>query len=320
MYIKLKNSYYLKMDHADLNDFDKIKLLGRGGSGEVYLVEKHDTNCKYAMKITKTDSKRALNNALIEKDILIHTHHPFVATLFYSFQSDSQLYMIMPYCECGNFYNFMKKQEHKCFNEEQTTYYASCILLALEYLHFIGVIYRDLKLENILVCLSGRILLSDFDLSIYEKNRVTMRTFKKPHSNELGVVSEPDITLNNTVGTPEYFAPEIVDGKPYTCIVDWWAFGVLIYEMFHGYTPFYHKKIQETYNLIRRCDLSFPHHTPQGHKLSNKAKDIIKDLLKPDPHKRLGFTGGAAEIKCHAFFSDVKFQLLLKQDPADLYK
>ena len=298
------------MELVNLTDFDKIKLLGTGSSAEVYLVEKQ--NCKYAMKITRKDSKRAFTNALIEKDILIHSQHPFVSRLFYSFQSESQLYMIMPYCECGNFYNFMKQQELQCFTEEQTKYYASCILLALEYLHFIGVIYRDLKLENVLVCLSGHILLSDFDLSIYAKT-TSVRTFKKPHG-EFSVISEPNITVNSMAGTPEYLAPEIIDGKYYTCVVDWWQYGILVYEMLYGHTPFYHTNTHQIFNLIKQCYLIFPHHYP-GHKVSHKAKDVIKHLLIRDPNKRLGFVGGAAEIKCHSFFSEIEFQLLRHKIP-----
>lgn len=302
-------------EQLSINDFDKIKCLGNGSAGEVYLVKKHNTNCEYAMKVIKTDTKSSTNKALTEQEILIHSHHPFIATLFYSFQTELQLYIIMPYCECGNFYHFMRKQKYKCFNEEQTKYYASCILLALEYLHFTGVIYRDLKPENILVCLSGRILLTDFNLSVYGKNKVTMKTFKKPHAHDLGVVSEPNVIMYGQVGTPEYFAPEVVDNKPYTCIVDWWSFGILIYEMFYGSTPFRHNDMETMYKLISKCHLSFPHHTPQNHELSHKAKNLIKKLLRHDSYKRLGFNGGAVEIKCHPFFNDVEFQLLRNKIP-----
>ena len=299
----------------NVDDFKTIKLLGSGSCGKVYLVKQDNTNYQYAMKVINTDSKRAIVKALTEKEILIHTHHPFIATMYYHFQTDLQIYIIMLYCEYGDFYHFMKKQEYKCFTEEQTKYYASCILLALEYLHYMGVIYRDLKPENILVCSSGRILLSDFDLSYYEKTKVIMKIFKKPHSHDIGVVSEPNVILDGKVGTPEYFAPEIVENKQYTCVVDWWSLGILIYEMLYDHTPFKHKKPEIMYKIISECHLIFPHHTPQGLEISHKAKNLIKDLLKHEPAKRLGFHGGATEIKFDAFFKDVEFQLLYNKIP-----
>ena len=299
----------------DIGDFETIKLLGIGSCGQVYLVKQHDTNCQYAMKVINNDKKRLTSRALNEQEILIHTCHPFIATSYYCFKTDCELCIIMGYCEFGNFYNFMQKQEKHCFNEEQTKYYASCILLALEYLHFIGVIYRDLKPENILVCSSGRIRLSDFDLSLYEKDKVIMKKFKKPHSHDWGVVSEPDVTMIGLVGTAEYLAPEILEKKRYTCVIDWWSFGIFIYEMLFDHTPFRHRDNEIMYQLIKQCHLVFPHKTPKGLEISSKAKHLIKNLLKHDPNKRIGFNGGATEIKCDPFFRDVAFQLLFNQDP-----
>lgn len=301
------------MESVDLTSFDTIQLLGSGSCGSVFLVEKHDDHCKYAMKVTKKDSKNALHNAIIEQDILVHLHHPFIITLHYSWQKDAQMYIVMPYCECGNFYNFMKRQKYQCFTEEQTKYYASCILLALEYLHSVGIVYIDLKPENILVCASGRIMLSDFDLSVYNKDKIIRKTFKTSHD-EIGVVVEPNVVLYGKAGTPEYIAPESIENKPYTCIVDWWSLGILIYEMLYGITPFYHKDISEIYKLISKCHLTFPRYTPLHYKLSHPCKSLIKSLLKHDPNKRLGYNG-AVEIKGHSFFEDVEFQLLRNKIP-----
>ena len=298
-----------------IDDFEKIKLLGSGSCGDVYLVKNHNNNLQYAMKIIAKNSQHLINKALTEKEILVHLHHPFITELFYSFQTSSEFYIIMSYCEYGDFYHFMRKQKQRCFNEEQTKYYASCILLALEYLHLNGIIYRDLKPENILVTKSGHIKLTDFDLSVYEKENITTRTMRNHHSHDLHVVCEPTIIMCEKVGTPEYFAPEIVDEKPYTCQVDWWAFGIFIYEMLYGYTPFVANSIQSIQNLIKKCHLEFSTHTPQGLKLSTKVKKLIKKLLKYEPHKRLGFKGGAIEIKDHPFFDGVEFQLLRSQIP-----
>lgn len=282
----------LSRETPNIRDFNIIKLIGEGISSKVFLVEKRDTNREYAMKVIAKN----LDKALLERDILMDLHHPFVATLSYSFQNETQLYIVMPYCEYGDLFDFMHDQKQRCFSTVQTVYYASCTLLALEYLHSIGVIYRDLKLENILMNSSGHILLTDFGLSVYDKNNPG---------------PEPNNIMNDIVGTPEYLAPEIVDGQSYTCIVDWWSFGILIYEMLHGYPPFCSDDTEVLFKLISKCDLSS---RLQRDKLSSKAKSIIKKLLKRNPSKRLG-SNGAAEIKDHSFFSDVDFQSLCYEKP-----
>jgi protein-serine/threonine kinase len=289
------------MDSA--NDFRKIKLLGDGSAGEVYLVENVNNKLKYAMKTFKNKKRQATR----ERDILLSTEHPFIIKMIHNFQDGDDFYLFLTYCECGDLYEFMMKRERRCFGEKQARYYSSCILLALEYLHSNGIVYRDLKLENILICSSGRILLSDFDLS--SRGDVITKNFKDIE------FSEPNITLRGINGTPEYLAPEIVNSVPYTCIIDWWAFGVLIYEMLYSKTPFFHDNVEIMFYLIKEHDVIFPHHTPQGCKISDKVRDLINDLLKYKPDDRLGFRGGAPEIKEHLFFKKVDFKSLHGQIP-----
>lgn len=109
-------------------------------------------------------------------------------------------------------------------------------------------------------------------------------------------------------------APEIIEGKPYTCIVDWWSYGILLFEMLFGRSPFRGKDMKETFDLIRQCHVEFPHHL-QDHEVSPKSKDLIRALLHHNQKKRLGYNGGAAEIKDHPFFNEVKFQLLSSTVP-----
>lgn len=108
-------------------------------------------------------------------------------------------------------------------------------------------------------------------------------------------------------------APEIIEGKPYTCIVDWWSYGILIFEMLYGRSPFRGKDMKVTFELIRQCHVEFPHHPHE--EVSQKAKDLIRALLHHNQKKRLGYSGGAAEIKDHPFFAEVKFQLLSSMSP-----
>jgi len=289
-----------------LTNFNKISLLGKGGSGEVYLVENIDTELKYAMKVSNKDTGRANK----ERNILKALDHPFIMPLVDSFQDDNYIYMILPLCEKGDLYEHMKKQEGLCFAKEEVRYYASCTLLAIQYLHFMGVVYRDLKLENILLLSSGRIMLSDFDLSFMHDD-IVIKSYKK-----IGTVSEPNVTMYEKNGTLEYLAPEMVQQDKYTCIVDWWSFGILIYEMFYGKTPFVHPSSAKTYRNIIECKLTFPLYTPKGMVISKHGRSLIKKLLKIEPSKRLGYEGGALEILEHPFFRGINLYRLYDQSPS----
>ena len=303
-------------NQVTIDDFEKINLLGAGSCGDVYLVRHKRTKYIYAMKRLKKDTKRKnITRALTERQILTHTDYPFISTLFFCFQTELSLYIVMQYCAGGDFYYVIHGQPNNCLTEAQTKFYSSCILLALEYLHFNGIIYRDLKPENILMHESGHIVLTDFDLSFCSTDKVIPRVITKPYSHCMGVCAEPDIKCNEQVGTAEYMAPEVVIGKPYTSIVDWWSFGILFFEMLYGTTPFYGKTNCDIFKLIRKCQFEFPNHAPDGSDVSSKAKKLIKSLLIYEPEKRLGFKGGSTEIKDHPFFKDVEFQLLRSQVP-----
>jgi protein-serine/threonine kinase len=299
-----------------IENFEKMNILGIGASGTVYLVKNKNTQILYAMKVIPKKNSQYLNTKIAtEYNILLNSTHPFISKIFHYFQSELEISMIMQYCAGGDFYHFLRSQTLQCINEKQTLYYASCILLALEYLHFNGIIYRDLKPENILVQSDGHIILTDFDLSVCASNKVVPHLYSKHYSHTCGVAAEPTVIMYDTIGTAEYIAPEIINQKPYTCIVDWWSYGILIYEMLYGYTPFKGRDTINTFKIICECKLVFPHETPQGIKLSHKVKNLIKKLLIQDPNKRFGHEGGATEIKDHPFFKNIHFQLLRNQIP-----
>lgn len=323
---KFKTSTSACSKQLSLRDFENIKLLGVGAAGHVYLVKKNDNNRIYAMKVLQKDklSERAQKKALVERNVLLNLHHPFISTLFFSFQTESKLFILMQYCAGGDLYSLMHRQPGYCFLEHQAKFYVSCVLQALEYLHFNGVVYRDIKPENILIRETGHIVLTDFDLSICSPESVHPRLLKHHHQilkfnhhhEKDIVVAEPEIKLSaGLIGTAEYIAPEIIEGKPYTCIVDWWSFGILIYELLYGITPFKGKDENTTFSNIKKCHLEFTHHPREEEEISHKAKSLIRDLLHHNPKKRIGYEGGASEIKDHSFFRDVKFQLLVHQEP-----
>jgi protein-serine/threonine kinase len=301
-----------------LNDFERLKLIGVGGVGHVYLVRLRGTQQLYAMKTCRKldmEKQNKIKRALTEREVLATADHPFISTLYYSFQSSTQLCFIMQYCAGGEFYRVIQRQPMKCLLEDQVKFYASEVLLALEYLHLKGFIYRDLKPENILMHATGHVLLTDFDLSKHASNPVQPRLVTKMYSGSTGVVSEPDLITNSFVGTEEYLAPEVIKGTGHNATVDWWTFGILIYEMLYGVTPFKGKNQQETFLKIQKQPLvNFPPH-PRGVQVTKTVKTLLKALLSVDNKKRLGTTGGATDIKDHPFFKDIKWQLLRQITP-----
>jgi serine/threonine protein kinase len=199
------------------------------------------------------------------------------------------------------------------------------VLLALQYVHLLGVIYRDLKPENLLMHRTGHVLLTDFDLS-YDKGtthpsvtRVIKRVDKRPHGHNGGpsmteeytMYAEPMARANSFVGTEEYLAPEVISGTGHGAPVDWWCLGILLYELLLGTTPFKGTRREVTFHNIIHTPLAFPT-TPT---ISDSAKDLITKLLVKDPSRRLGSKSGADDIKPHPFFHSVKWALLRNSTP-----
>jgi protein-serine/threonine kinase len=299
------------------DDFNQLKLIGRGAVGHVYVVERVSNHKLYAMKVLdKREMKKRnkVKRALTEREILATADHPFIVTLYWSFQSKDKLYFIMDYCAGGEFFRMLQLQPSKCLAESSVKFYAAEVLLALEYLHFQGFVYRDLKPENILLHESGHVMLTDFDLSKAAATGLNPQVVRGMFDKTPQLYANPTLSTTSFVGTTEYIAPEIIQGYGQSSAVDWWTFGVLIYEMLFGTTPFRADDSRKTLDNILKAGVKVAKENPHG-KVSGACKKLIKQLLHTDPKKRLGAKRGATDIKKHAWFSDVEFALIRNETP-----
>ncbi|KAJ0425566.1 kinase-like domain-containing protein [Aspergillus carlsbadensis] len=304
--------------------FDKIKLIGKGDVGKVYLVREKKSSRLYAMKVLSKKEmikRNKIKRALAEQEILATSNHPFIVTLYHSFQSEDYLYLCMEYCSGGEFFRALQTRPGKCISEDAARFYAAEVTAALEYLHLMGFIYRDLKPENILLHQSGHIMLSDFDLSKQSGSggAPTMIPARSGNSSTAFPTIDTksciaDFRTNSFVGTEEYIAPEVIKGCGHTSAVDWWTLGILIYEMLYGTTPFKGKNRNTTFGNILRDEVPFPE---QGgaQQTSNICKSLIRKLLIKDETKRLGARAGASDVKTHPFFRQTQWALIRHMKP-----
>ncbi|KAJ9613424.1 serine/threonine protein kinase, AGC [Cladophialophora chaetospira] len=319
------NSIKVRNVEVGPQSFDKIKLIGKGDVGKVYLVREKRSDRLYAMKVLSKKEmikRNKIKRALAEQEILATSNHPFIVTLYHSFQSEDHLYLCMEYCSGGEFFRALQTRPNKCVGEEDARFYAAEVTAALEYLHLMGFIYRDLKPENILLHQSGHIMLSDFDLSKQSDSggAPTMILGTRNASNPTGypLVDTKsciaDFRTNSFVGTEEYIAPEVIKGNGHTSAVDWWTLGILIYEMLFGTTPFKGKNRNATFANILRDEVPFPDHS-HATQVSNLCKSVIRKLLIKDEVKRLGSRAGASDVKNHPFFRPITWALLRHMKP-----
>ncbi|KAG1043382.1 hypothetical protein G6F43_011663 [Rhizopus delemar] len=300
------------------SSFVKIRMLGKGDVGKVYMVKQKETDKLYAMKVLSKKEmirRNKIKRALAEQEILTISNHPFIVTLYHSFQSQDYLYFVMEYCLGGEFFRALQLRPGKCLSEEGAKFYAAEVTAALEYLHLQGHIYRDLKPENILLHQSGHIMLTDFDLSkgSHPPGKPSIIKSTSPHTppsiDTKSCVN--NLRTNSFVGTEEYIAPEVIKGCGHTSAVDWWTLGILIYEMMFGKTPFKGSGRNETFSRILHCDVQFSEQPmPYKTHISNQGKNLIRKLLHKEELKRLGSRAGASDIKAHPFFKNINFALL----------
>jgi serum/glucocorticoid-regulated kinase 2 len=272
-----------------IDDFEILKLLGKGAFGTVVLSQKKSNEKLFAIKIL--NKKEIIENnqiahAKAEKAILGHVNHPFIVGLEYAFQTDSKLYFVLEFMQGGDLYQCLSKA--KQFSEKQAKFYTACIALALGHLHKKNYIHRDLKLENILLDEMGYAKLTDFGMAKFINNEQKALTF---------------------CGTPHYLSPEVILGRGHNRPTDWWSLGVLIYEMIYGAPPFINTNRGELYKKIVRENFSFR----PGVNISEGCKDFIFRLLIKDQTKRLGSQGDMAEIFDHPWLVDIEIHKLLER-------
>jgi len=270
-------------EKVTVENFSQLKVIGRGGFGRVLLVRKKDTKKVYAMKILKKSiiaARGEIEHTKTERNVLSRVENPFLAKLHWSFQTDDNLYFIMDFINGGELFHHLSKE--KKFSEDRTKFYAAEIVSGLQYLHNIGVIYRDLKPENLLLSHKGHVVMTDFGLSKEGLNST-------------------DATTNTFCGTPEYLAPEIIKGVNYTKAIDWWAVGTLIYEMLTGLPPFYTEDQDNMYHKIMTGELVIPAY------FSQEVADIIRQFLQRDPNLRLQDTH---KIRSHSWFRNIDWEKL----------
>lgn len=278
----------------DCNDFNIIKKVGKGSYGSVFLVQNKYSKSYYAMKVMckeKIKKSDLVENTKIERILLSMLNHPFIVELHFSFQSSTKLYLVTEYISGGDLFEQQRRVES--YREEMIKIYIAELILALEYLHKNNCIYRDLKPENILICNDGHIKLVDFNLS------------KLFLSNE----NIFDNKAESLCGTADYMAPEILTENKYDFTVDFYSLGILMYNLYKGYTPLNCKKnhldISNKKQEVYYDDKTF----------SKEAKSLISSLIEFNPKKRIGKTG-IKEIKDHVYFKDIDFDKIFNK----LYK
>lgn len=271
-----------------VDDFELLKVVGKGSFGKVVQVKFKETGKIYAMKILKKSllvQRKQLKHTDTERKILQKMDHPFIVSLQFGFQTENKLYMVLDYFTGGELFYHLKNGGK--FGETRAKFYAAEIALAIQCLHDHDYIYRDLKPENVLLDEDGHIRLTDFGLS-------------KDGVDDGGVT-------HTFCGTPEYLAPEIIKGAGYGKIVDWWSLGTLLYEMIGGLPPFYNSNLHVMYEKILRGELTFP---KTG--FSPEAQSFLRGLLDRNPKTRLG-ANGPDEIRDHPFFADVDWVALYEK-------
>ncbi|XP_051732154.1 protein kinase C, eta, b isoform X2 [Ctenopharyngodon idella] len=276
-----------------LEDFSFLQVLGKGSFGKVMLARLKSDHRVFAVKMLKKDvilQDDDVEATMIEKRVLTLAHqHPFLTQLYYCFQTAERLFFVMEFVNGGDLMFHIQKCRR--FDEPRAQFYSAEIISALMFLHSKGIIYRDLKLDNILLDRHGHCKLADFGMCKEEIfNGKLTSTF---------------------CGTPDYIAPEIILEEPYGVSVDWWALGVLLYEMLSGHAPFEAETEDELFECILRDEIIY------SSWLSNEAEDILRGLLTRDPACRLGCMdrdGGEEAITAHPFFTGLDWEKLNRRE------
>ncbi|XP_018795861.1 PREDICTED: cAMP-dependent protein kinase catalytic subunit beta [Bactrocera latifrons] len=272
-----------------LEGYEEITILGSGSFGQVALCKDKSTGDYYAAKLMlkeKIVKMKQVTHVHNEKRVLACIKFPFLIWLEFSRKDYDLLYLGLPFVNGGELFTYHRKMRK--FNEKHARFYAAQVFLALEYLHFLHLIYRDLKPENVMIDKNGYIKITDF-----------------------GFVKKVETRTMTLCGTPEYLAPEVIQSRPYGSCVDWWSFGVFIYEMVNGSSPFspFNRDIMVMYGKI--CEGEYK--MPQA--FSSELKDLVENLLQVELSKRFGsLINGNKDIKNHDWFKSIDWFAILNQE------
>ncbi|KAI9501345.1 kinase-like domain-containing protein [Coemansia spiralis] len=324
------NTVYSKKS-VGLDDFHLLSIIGKGSYGQVMLARYKDTGKVMAIKVISKSKLRGRPNeirrVMSERKVLERTvEHPFLVGLQCAFQTKEKLFFCLDYVNGGEL--FFHLQRERRFSENRARFYAAEITCALEYLHGMGVVYRDLKPENCLLDADGHVKIVDFGLA-KEVGPVVWRT----EGSALYSVEEGGKT-GTFCGTPEYLAPEVLLRQRYGKEVDWYCLGAVLYEMLTGLPPFYDQDNNIMYKRILQEPLRFPTVLPpplrgngsynesssvnaSSNGIGKLAQDFISRILERDPQKRLGNgVFGTENVKRHVFFHGIDWAKVYKQEYA----
>uniref|UniRef100_A0A8C0GLC7 non-specific serine/threonine protein kinase n=2 Tax=Testudinidae TaxID=8487 RepID=A0A8C0GLC7_CHEAB len=340
LYQKESNYNRLKRAKMDKSMFVKIKTLGIGAFGEVCLACKVDTHALYAMKtLRKKDvlNRNQVAHVKAERDILAEADNEWVVKLYYSFQDKENLYFVMDYIPGGDMMSLLIRME--VFPEHLARFYIAELTLAIESVHKMGFIHRDIKPDNILIDLDGHIKLTDFGLctgfrwthnsKYYQKGSHSRQDSMEPSDlwddvsncrcgdrlktlEQRAKKQHQRCLAHSLVGTPNYIAPEVLLRKGYTQLCDWWSVGVILFEMLVGQPPFLAPTPTETQLKVINWESTL--HIPLQIKLSPEASDLITKLCCA-AEERLG-RSGADDIKAHPFFNSIDFSTDIRRQTA----
>ena len=300
-------------EKQSIRDYESIAIIGRGAFGEVHVCREKKTGKIYAIKKIKKNIliiKNQIRHVLNEQILMSKASSPWIVELKASFQEDEYLYLVMEYLPGGDLMNLLIQKD--ILTEKEAKFYISELILAIESIHNLDCIHRDIKPDNILIDKNGHIKLSDFGLAkisdkLYEKEDEKYKNFLPNKNNE----KNHKMTHNKNfscVGTAYYVAPEVLKKSGYDKDIDWWSVGIIFFEMLVGYAPFCSKETTEVcYKVLNWKDFL---NIPKKVKLSEEAKDLIYKLIN-NSDDRLG-KNGSEEIKRHPFFKDVNWNNIRK--------